>query len=55
MQPVTLEALSDRGAVEFAWICPGEKLDGMKGGMPSGAFAYLMEEGNENVYFPVAS
>ena len=55
MQPVTLEALSDRGALEFAWICPGEKLDGMKGGVPGGAFAYLMKEGCENVYFPVAS
>ena len=55
MQPVTLQALSDRGACEFAWICPGEKLVGMKGGTPAGAFAYIMKDGETNVFFPVAA
>lgn len=55
MQPVTLEALANRGACEFAWVCPGEKLDGMKGGTPMGSFAYLMKEGCDNYFFPVSS
>ena len=55
LRPVTLAALLERGASQFAWILPGEKLDGMKGGTQAGAFAYIMNDTAMSIFFAVAA
>ena len=54
LRPVTLAALLERGASQFAWILPGEKLDGMKGGTQAGAFD-IMNDTAMSIFFAVAA
>lgn len=41
LRPVTIASLLDKGAYAFAWIVPGEKLDGLTEVPKAGAFAYF--------------
>ena len=45
LRPVTLAALLLQGAEAFAWIKPGEALDGLTDVPKAGAFAYVFKQG----------
>jgi len=54
-QPVTVKFLQSKGAEQFCWLCPGERLTvGPEAWVPSdtGAFVYLTKGGEVLSWFP---